>query len=67
MKVKISETVEVTDQQRADIGRLLGKKQATRDECRDFIWKHGADWANLVARASEYQDEQQTDLLAELL
>jgi hypothetical protein len=66
MRVKISETVEVTDEQRADIGQLLGKKQASRDECRDFIWKHGADWALLVDRASEYA-EADPDLLSGIL
>lgn len=57
MKVKVSETVEVTDWEREKIGETLGKKQASRDECREYIWRHGADWAQLLHRGAEYDAE----------
>jgi hypothetical protein len=61
MKVKISETVEVTDEQRVELANMLdgreGKRQATREECRHFIWKHGADWALMLTRAQDYQED----------
>lgn len=66
MRVKINNTIEVSDEQRAEIGELLGKKQATRDECRDFIWKHGADWELMLTRAPEFQEELIGDVDAEL-
>lgn len=60
MKVKLNNTEEVTDDQRVAIGARLGKRpgqQASRDECRDFIWQHGASWAQLLERAAEYEDD----------
>lgn len=57
MKVKLSETVEVTDEQRTAIGEMLGKKQASRDECRDFIWRSGRDWALLLNRTPEFMED----------
>lgn len=49
MKVNIYETVEVSDQQRTDLARLLDgdgakKRIATRDEIKAYIWLKGNGW-----------------------
>jgi len=49
MKVSISRTEEMSDDQRVVLARSLDgekarKRKATREEARDFIWQHGADW-----------------------
>lgn len=51
MKVQILESVEVTDEQRYALAAMLdGKKRlATRVEAKDFIWRHGSNWANVLA------------------
>jgi hypothetical protein len=78
MRVKISETVEVTDEQRRSIAQKADEggggraREATRVECRDFIWRHGSDWAELLDRADTYTedligDTGQGDLLGELI
>lgn len=61
MKVKMNQTEDVSDEQRAQIGATLGKRQASREECRDFIWRHGRDWAELLDRAEQYQAEAESD------
>lgn len=60
MKVSISTTVEVTDEQREMLARVLDgkgarKRKATREEFRTFIWTEGEDWA--VALSDQYADE----------
>jgi hypothetical protein len=60
MKVNIYETVEVTDEQRVQLGALLDsqlkpKRQATRDELKEFIWTHGVDWDQELT--NRYSDE----------
>jgi hypothetical protein len=55
VKVKISETVEVTDDERRAI--TGGTHKATRDEARAFIWRHGSGWRQLLARAEEYEQD----------
>lgn len=50
MIVKVSESVDVSNEQRKQLARLLDgpdakARDATRDECRRFIWAHGAHWA----------------------
>lgn len=53
MKVKISETVEVSDAQRLQMADVLdgkqSRRQATRDEMKEFIWTHGDLWASSLA------------------
>ena len=49
MKVNIDKTLEVTDVQRKQIAAALDgegakKRDATRDEMKQFIWVHGASW-----------------------
>lgn len=50
MKVNIYETVEVSDEQRKQIAAVIDKtlegkrRQATRDELKQFVWERGADW-----------------------
>lgn len=60
MKVNIYETVEISDEQRVQLGALLDgkvkpKRQATRDEIKTFVWEHGQDWE--VELADRYADE----------
>lgn len=55
MKVNIYETVEVSDEQRVAIARQLDgdgakKRQATRDEIKEFIWTHGSSWESALDR-----------------
>lgn len=62
MKVKISETVDVSDEQRLAIAKTLHgpkakKDHATRDELKDYVWKHGRDWAELLSRGLELQED----------
>lgn len=67
MKVNIYETVEVTDEQRVQLGALLDnqikpKRQATRDELKEFIWTHGVDWdQELTDRYSDEFHESNTE------
>lgn len=56
MKVNIYETVEVTDEQRVKLGATIDgkvkpKRQATRDELKEFIWEHGKDWEQELTNA----------------
>lgn len=49
MKINIYQTVDVSDEQRVAIARLLDpagskKRQATRDEMKAFIWLQGEEW-----------------------
>lgn len=49
MKVNVYQTVEVSDEQRVQIanlvdGALKPKRQATRDEIKEFVWEAGAEW-----------------------
>lgn len=62
MKVKISETVDVSDEQRLAIAKKLHgaeakKDQATREEMKDFVWRGGRDWALLLQRADEFEED----------
>lgn len=54
MKVNIYETVQVSDEQRVAIAREIDgdgakKRQATRDEIKDFIWSEGRNWESSLA------------------
>lgn len=60
MKVNIYETVEVTDEQRVQLGAVIDgkvkpKRQATRDELKEYIWRHGQDWD--VTLSDEHSDQ----------
>lgn len=49
MKVNVYQTVEVNDEQRVMLGALIDgvtkpKRQATRDEIKEFVWENGANW-----------------------
>ena len=62
MKVKISETVDVSDEQRLAIAKLLHgenakKDHATREELKEFVWKHGRDFGRMIQSATDYQPE----------
>lgn len=52
MKVNIDQTLQVSDEQRVQIANVLDgrvtKRQATRDEMKDYIWTKGKDWENLL-------------------
>ena len=69
MKVNIYETVEVSNEQREQIARLLDgpeakKRQATRDELKTFIWEAGSDWeAELEQHSRDGQPDE--DLLGD--
>jgi len=62
MRVKISETVEVSDEQRLAIAKKLHgpaakKDHATREELKDFVWRGGRDWPLLLQRADEFEED----------
>lgn len=52
MKVKISPTVDVSDNQRVHLANVLdgkvSRRQATREELKDFIWEEGAGWERVL-------------------
>lgn len=54
MRVNIYETVEVSTEERVQIAALLDgpgakKRQATRDEMKQFVWAHGEGWQAALA------------------
>lgn len=48
MRVAIYETVDVSDEERANIAKLLGKKSVTREELKEYVWNFGAGWKMAV-------------------
>lgn len=48
MKVNIDQTVQISDEQRVQLANVLDgrvtKRQATRDEMKDYIWTCGKNW-----------------------
>jgi hypothetical protein len=50
MKVNIDQTVQITDEQRVQMANVLDgritRRQATRDEMKDYIWSAGKGWEN---------------------
>lgn len=48
MKVAIEQTVQITDEQRVKLANVLDgrvtRRQATRDEMKDYIWGAGKHW-----------------------
>ena len=54
MKVNIYETVEISDEQRVQLGAVLDgrvkpKRQATREEIKSYIWDRGSRWDSELA------------------
>lgn len=73
MKVNIYETIEVSDEQRVALAREIDgdgakKRQATRDEIKEFVWTEGRNWAQVLdgsdPSTTEDEDEDE-DLLGE--
>lgn len=54
MKVNVYETVEISDEQRVQLANVIDgeiakpKRNATRDEIKEFVWEHGAGWAQAL-------------------
>jgi len=50
MKVNVYQTIEVSDEQRVQLADVLdgktSKRQATRDEIKEYAWSHGASWSD---------------------
>lgn len=71
MKVAIREQIEIEDDQRVKLADILDakqtKRQATRDEIKDFAWALGSEWAEaLEARWQQlYNDASDGDETAE--
>lgn len=64
MKVNIDKTIEVSDEQRKAIAAQIDdvgskKRDATRDEMKQFIWNHGENWD--LALQSDAVDEPEDD------
>lgn len=55
MKVNIDQTVQISDEQRVQLANVLDgrvtKRQATRDEMKDYIWTCGKNWEDILARS----------------
>lgn len=61
MKVNIYETVEVTDAERYAMGAFFDgpdakRRQATRDEMKEFIWIYGKGWKAALTGEPQGQD-----------
>lgn len=57
MKVNIDKTLEVSDEQRKAIalhfdGPGSKKRDATRDEMKEFIWDNGSSWEDVLENPS---------------
>jgi len=71
MRVNVYETVEIDDEQRVRLANVLDgeiakpKRNATRDEIKEFVWEHGAGWAQALTDfwerrfASEEEDSEE--------
>lgn len=70
MKVNIYETVEVSPEQRKFIAALIDgpdskKRDATREELKEFVWTHGAGWESRLVSDSVSDLETQAAELAD--
>lgn len=75
MKVQVKETVEVTDEQRRQIASVLAgkvvKRDAIRDDMKQYIWERGEDWeaalatewAKVSGEEPESDDDEDEDLI----
>lgn len=71
MKVSIYQTLEVTDEQRVQIARQIDgegakKRQATRDEMKEFIWSHGTGWVTALDADVDDAPAEDEDLLGDV-
>lgn len=57
VKVSIYQTIEITDEQRKEIGKALGVKWPDRDQLKEFFWTHGASWEEKLALQSSGQEQ----------
>jgi hypothetical protein len=53
MKVNVYVTEDVSDAERKQISAVLGVKQATRDQMKEFLWTHGANWRTALAPSED--------------
>lgn len=77
MKVNIDQTVQITDEQRVQLANVLDgrvtRRQATRDEMKDYIWSAGKHWEGtlqedfdgLTGDDSTVDETEDEDLLGE--
>jgi hypothetical protein len=59
MKVNIYITEDITDEERKQISELLGVRQASRDQLKEFMWTNGESWRSKLngAPAPEPADD----------
>lgn len=74
MKVTVHQTVEISEEQRLQLGAVLTgkikpKHWATRDQIKEFLWEKGEGWAvelaELYSAAFETTEEPDDDLLGD--
>lgn len=73
MKVNIDQTIEVTDERRKQIALAIDgpgskKRDATRQELKDFLWNNGAEWETYldqVLDADESEEREEPETAAE--
>jgi FlaG/FlaF family flagellin (archaellin) len=65
MKVSVEQTVEVSDADRALIAEALGQKTATRQDLKDFLWKHGEDWRSKLTGLPDPEGDAQPDFVSD--
>lgn len=70
MKVNIDQTLEVSDEQRKQIAAYIDdagakKRDATRDEMKQFIWSHGERWEDVLSGNSESEEDAEGDVEAD--
>jgi hypothetical protein len=54
MKVQVSNTIEVSDEQRVQLGAVLNgslkpKRWGNRQEFKDLVWQEGQNWPHALA------------------
>lgn len=63
MKVNIREQIDISDEQRVALARLIDgpnarrKRQATREEIKNFVWQWGESWQLNLGIEKTRQDE----------
>lgn len=62
MKISIYQTIEITDEQRKEIGALLGVKWPSRDQLKDFFWRHGENWQAALTSSTTSAGEHDAEL-----
>jgi hypothetical protein len=56
MKVNIYVTEDVSDEERKLISQLLGVRQATRDQLKEFMWTNGSQWRDKLGVTAPDED-----------